>query len=79
MSCRVTWFGPVADIEVMFCGMPPGLPPAQFANSAVIMCSQKSTSAALTVSPLDHFQPFMLMTMVLPPFVYTGALAVERP
>ena len=39
------------------------------------MFSQNTTSSALTVSPFDHFQPFMVITTVLPPLEYTGALA----
>ena len=42
------------------------------------MLSQKITSLALTVSPLLHFQPFILIVTVLPPLEYTGALAGDN-
>jgi hypothetical protein len=45
------------------------------AFSATIMFSQKTTSVASTVSPSDHFQPFMVIVTVLSPLEYTGAAA----
>ena len=44
----------------------------QLAFSAFAMFRKKIRDLASTVSPLDHFQPFMLTTTVLPPLVYTG-------
>jgi hypothetical protein len=35
-------------------------------GSAAIMLSQKTTSLASTVSPLLHFQPFIVIVTVLP-------------
>ena len=36
------------------------------------MWIQNTTSWAVTVSPLDHFQPFMVIVMLLP--WYTGCV-----
>jgi len=47
------------------------------AFSAFIMLSQKISPLALTVSPLLHFQPFMVTVTVWPPSVYTGSSAGE--
>ena len=41
------------------------------------MLSQKTRSLASTDSPLDHFQPFMVIVTVLSPLEYTGASAVD--
>ena len=40
------------------------------------MWIQNTTSWAVTVSPLDHFQPFMVIVTLLP--LYTGVSASDR-
>jgi hypothetical protein len=63
----VSVFALVARTLVTLAGNPPGTKlPQSVEPTACIMWIQKSTSCAFTGSPLDHFQPFMLMVTFLP-------------
>ena len=63
----VTVFALVALTLDTLVGNPPGTnAPQSVEPTACIMWIQKSTSSAFTGSPLDHFQPFMLMVTFLP-------------
>ena len=56
-------------------GSRPGAYAYQSALLPTAMFRKNITELASTVSPLDHFQPFMVTVTVLPPLLYTGALA----
>jgi hypothetical protein len=70
----VIWFVPTALMLLTLLGNPPGTyAPQSVVPTACIMWIQNRTSWALTVSPLDHFQPFSVMVTWLP--LYCGGLA----
>ena len=57
----------VALTLVTLVGKPPGTyAPQSAAPTACSMWIQNSTLSAVTVSPLDHFQPFRLIVTLFP-------------
>jgi hypothetical protein len=47
-----------------------------FSHFSVLI--QNATSAASTVTPSGHFQPFVVIVTVLPPSLHAGVLAGDR-
>ena len=73
MSCSVSVF-PLAEADARCPAAGRASRRTSSSSRRTTMFRKKSTESALTGSPLDHFQPFMVTATVLPPLEYTGGV-----